>query len=78
LLDARDTLAVIAARQANPNVRIVAAATDQRHVETLEGVGADEVISPAVIGGRLLGRSVLGESDGPFDADDEGPAENEQ
>jgi voltage-gated potassium channel len=76
--DARDTLAVIAARQANPNVRIVAAATDQRHVETLEGVGADEVISPAVIGGRLLGRSVLGESDGPFDADDEGPAENEQ
>jgi voltage-gated potassium channel len=61
--DARNTLAIIAARQANPDVRIVAAATDQRHVDKLEGVGADRVISPAVIGGRLLGRSVRGEAD---------------
>ncbi len=61
--DARNTLAIIAARQANPDVRIVAAATDQRHVDKLEGVGADAVISPAVIGGQLLGRSVLGEAD---------------
>ena len=57
--DARDALAVVAARQANPDVRIVAAATDQKHVDKLEAVGADAVISPAVIGGRLLGRSVL-------------------
>jgi len=61
--DARDALAVVAARQANPDVRIVAAATDQRHVDKLETVGADAVISPAVIGGRLLGRSVLGEDE---------------
>ena len=60
--DARNTLAIIAARQANPEVRIVAAATDQRHVDKLEGVGADAVVSPAVIGGQLLGRSVLGEA----------------
>jgi voltage-gated potassium channel len=60
--DARNTLAIIAARQANPDVRIVAAATDQRHVDKLEGVGADAVVSPAVIGGQLLGRSVLGEA----------------
>ena len=59
--DARDALAVVAARQADPDVRIVAAATDQRHVDKLEAVGADAVISPAVIGGRLLGRTVLGE-----------------
>jgi voltage-gated potassium channel len=61
--DAENTLAIIAARQTNPDVRIVAAATDQRHVDKLEGVGADAVISPAVIGGRLLGRSVVGEAD---------------
>ena len=61
--DARDALAVVAARALNPEVNIVAAATDQRHVDKLEAVGADAVISPAVIGGRLLGRSVLGEED---------------
>jgi len=61
--DARDALAVVAARQANPDVRIVAAATDQKHADKLEAVGADAVISPAVIGGRLLGRSVLGDED---------------
>jgi len=59
--DARDALAVVAARQAAPDVRIVAAATNQRHVDKLEAVGADAVVSPAVIGGRLLGRSVLDE-----------------
>jgi voltage-gated potassium channel len=73
--DARDALAVVAARQANPDVRIVAAATDQKHVDKLEAVGADAVISPAVIGGRLLGQSVLGADDalaGVFDDGEEG------
>jgi voltage-gated potassium channel len=64
--DARDALAVVAARQVDPDVRIVAAASDQRHVDKLEAVGADAVISPAVIGGRLLGQSVLGEGTDPF------------
>ncbi|PSP53536.1 potassium channel protein [Halobacteriales archaeon QH_7_68_42] len=59
--DARDVLAVLAARQENPDVRVVAAATDRKHVEKLEGVGADRVISPTIIGGQLLGRSVLDE-----------------
>jgi len=57
--DARDVLTILAARKANPEVRIVAAASDRRHVDKLERVGADEVISPVEIGGRLLGRSVL-------------------
>ena len=74
--DARDALAVVAARQANPDVRIVAAATDQKHVDKLEAVGADAVISPAVIGGRLLGQSVLGGDDdalaGVFDDSEDG------
>ena len=59
--DARDVLAVLAARQANPEIRIVAAANHGKHVEKLRQVGADDVISPMAIGGRLLGRSVLGQ-----------------
>ena len=70
--DARDVLAVLAARQENPDVRIVAAATDRKHVDKLRGVGADEVISPTVIGGRMLGRSVLGADVGVSERDDAG------
>ena len=60
--DARDVLAILAARHTNPDVRIVAAANHAKHVDKLRQVGADEVISPMTIGGRLLGRSVLGRS----------------
>jgi voltage-gated potassium channel len=66
--DARDALTVVAARQAAPDVRIAAAATDRRHADKLRAVGADAVVSPAVIGGRLLGRAVLGDGDGNDDA----------
>ena len=108
--DAEDAFSVLAARELNPDVRIVAAATDRENVprscvdwqnsmltmnalcrETgatsriqltqelnrsssrgsavlhksdvpkLKRAGADTVISPAVIGGRLLVRSALGE-----------------
>ncbi|MDS0222371.1 NAD-binding protein [Haloarcula sp. S1AR25-5A] len=58
--DARDVLAVIATKNVNPDIRIVAAATDEKHVEKFRTVGADEVINPRSIGGRLLGQSVLG------------------
>jgi len=54
---------VLAAREENPDVRVVAAATDHGHVGKLERVGADEVISPSVIVGRQLGQSVLGDAD---------------
>jgi voltage-gated potassium channel len=60
--DATDMLAIVAAKKANPDVRIVAAANHGKHVDKLEEVGADEVISPMRIGGRLLGRSILGKS----------------
>jgi len=59
--DARDVLAVLATRNVDPDVRVVAAANDGKHVEKLESVGADEVINPLAIGGQLLGRSVLDE-----------------
>ena len=61
--DAEDALAVLTARQLNPDIRIVAAATDRENVDKLRRAGADSVISPATIGGHLLVRSALG-SDG--------------
>ncbi|MFB6137724.1 MAG: NAD-binding protein [Halobacteriaceae archaeon] len=57
--DASDALAVLTARELNPGLRIVAAATNRSNVEKLRRAGADTVISPAAIGGRLLVRSAL-------------------
>jgi voltage-gated potassium channel len=60
--DAQDVLAILAAKQVSPDIHIVAAANEQHNVSKLKEVGADHVISPMAIGGRLLGRSVLTES----------------
>jgi voltage-gated potassium channel len=61
--DAEDALAVLTARSLHPGIRIVAAATDRENVEKLRRAGADEVISPAVIGGHLLVESALGQGE---------------
>jgi voltage-gated potassium channel len=61
--DAEDALSILTARQLNPEVRIVAAATQRENVPKLKHAGADTVISPATIGGRLLVRSALGSDD---------------
>jgi len=58
--DATNVLAVLAARNVNPGVRIVAVANGDTHVDKLDTVGADEVIDLRSIGGRLLGATVLG------------------
>lgn len=57
--DAQDVLAILATREVNPDIRIVAAANEAHNAEKLKRVGADHVISPSMIGGILLGRSVL-------------------
>lgn len=59
--DAQDALAILTARELNPDVRIVAAATDRENVRKLRRAGADSVISPAVLGGHLLVQSALGD-----------------
>lgn len=59
--DAQDALAILTARELNPDLRIVAAATDRENERKLRRAGADVVISPAVIGGHLLAQSALGE-----------------
>jgi voltage-gated potassium channel len=61
--DAEDALAVLTARQLNPNIRIVAAATDRENVDKLRRAGADTVISPAAIGGHLIVESAVGGGD---------------
>ena len=61
--DADDAFAILTARELNPGVRIVAAATARENVEKLRRAGADTVLSPTVIGGQLLVRSALSESD---------------
>jgi voltage-gated potassium channel len=61
--DAADAFAILTARQLNPEVRIVAAVTHRENVTKLRRAGADTVISPATIGGRLLVRSALGDRD---------------
>lgn len=57
--DATNVLAVLATRNVNPDVRIVAVANEETHVEKLAAVGADEIIDLRAIGGRLLGESLL-------------------
>ncbi|EFW94049.1 NAD-binding protein 2 (Kef-type transporter subunit) [Haladaptatus paucihalophilus DX253] len=57
--DAADSLAVLTARQLNPDIRIVAAATERENVRKLRRAGADIVVSPALIG-RMLVQAALG------------------
>lgn len=58
--DADDALSVLTARQLQPDLRIVAAATERENVAKLRRAGADTVISPAVLGGHLIVQSALG------------------
>lgn len=61
--DAHDALAILTARQLNPEIHILAAATQRENVAKLRRAGADRVISPALIGGRLLANSAVGKRD---------------
>ena len=62
--DAEDAMAILTARELNPELRIVAAATDRENIRKLKRAGADTVLSPAVLGGQLLVESAFG-SDHP-------------
>ena len=61
--DAQDAMVILTARELNPDLRIVAAATDRENIRKLRRAGADIVLSPAVLGGRLLVESALGNDD---------------
>jgi voltage-gated potassium channel len=61
--DAQDALSILTARELNPDLRIVASATDRENVPKLRRAGADVVLSPSVLGGRLLVESAFGNDD---------------
>jgi len=60
--DGADSLAVLTARDLNPELRIVAAATKRENIHKLERAGADEVISPTTLGAQMLVQSSLAAS----------------
>ncbi|MCD2200083.1 NAD-binding protein [Halobacterium sp. KA-4] len=68
--DGEDALAILTVTEAFPDVRVVAAATEQENEPKLRRAGANTVISPMVIGGRLLARSALGDDQAEQDAAD--------
>jgi voltage-gated potassium channel len=57
--DAEDAFAILTARELSPEARIIAAATARENIQKLRRAGADTVLSPALIGGQLLGQSAL-------------------
>ncbi|KAB1198644.1 MULTISPECIES: NAD-binding protein [Haloferax] len=58
--DAEDALAILTARQLNPDIHIVAAATQRENEPKLRRAGANTVISPAALGGHFLAESAIG------------------
>jgi voltage-gated potassium channel len=58
--DAEDALAILTARQLNPDIHIVAAATHRENENKLRRAGANTVISPAALGGHFLAESAIG------------------
>ncbi|WP_232687201.1 NAD-binding protein [Halobacterium zhouii] len=68
--DGEDALSILTVRERFPDVRVVASATEQENEEKLRRAGADAVVSPVVIGGRLLARSALGDEDAEREAAD--------
>jgi voltage-gated potassium channel len=58
--DAADALTILTARQLDPEVTILAIATNRENMKKLESAGADTVFSPAVIAAQQLIRSAGG------------------
>lgn len=61
--DGQDVLTILTVREITPDVRIVAAATNRENLTKFERAGADDVISPADLGGRMLVESATEFSD---------------
>lgn len=58
--DAADALTILTARQLEPEVTILAVATNRENMKKLESAGADAVFSPAVIAAQQLIQSATG------------------
>jgi voltage-gated potassium channel len=58
-IDKDALVAVITARQLNPNIRIIARAANERGAARLRQAGADSVVSPALIGGMRMASELV-------------------
>ncbi|AGN02735.1 Kef-type transporter NAD-binding protein 2 [Salinarchaeum sp. Harcht-Bsk1] len=68
--DSADAFSVLTARQLDPEIRIVAAATNAENTSKLRRAGADVVVNPAVIGGQLLVGTIADRGDDGLDGID--------
>ena len=66
--DGEDALSILTVRESYPDVHVVAAASERENEAKLRRAGANTVISPAVIGGRLIARSAFGDEDAAREA----------
>jgi voltage-gated potassium channel len=57
--DKDSLVGTVTARQLNPNIRIVARATDEKAIQRLKSAGADAVVSPGLIGGMRLASELV-------------------
>jgi len=57
--DAADALTILTARELNPDIRILAVATNRENMAKLDRAGADSVVSPAVIAAQQIVHSAL-------------------
>lgn len=57
--DGHDVLAILTIRELSADVRVVAAATNRENIAKMNRAGADSVVSPADIGGRMLADAAL-------------------
>ena len=68
--DGDDALTILTANQLNPGIRIVASATERENEAKLRRAGANAVISPAVLGSRLIVQSATGSDEAEAVAED--------
>ena len=57
--DADNLYIVLTARGLNPNLYILTRASEERTIKKLQGAGADQVISPYLIGARKMAQAIL-------------------
>jgi voltage-gated potassium channel len=70
--DAADALTILTARQLNPDVQILAVATNRENMRKLKRAGANSVVSPAVIAAQQIVRSATGTGSDTGDSPDPG------
>jgi voltage-gated potassium channel len=51
-------LCVLTARQLNPTLRIICAASEEENIKIIRQAGANAIVAPSIVGGHLMADSV--------------------